>query len=249
MKDSFVFYKSFHEATKNLPAELYKEVSIVLNTYALTGDVIECSEIAKSFLILMKPSIDKANERHKRCIENGARGGNPNLTQTQPSRNQDTTKSQPTANQDTINAQPTANLDVDVDVDVVNKELQSEYEGVVGGCADAPLTPKPVLSNTKPQKHKYGRYGNVLLTTEEHARLVGEPDGVAAIEHFSYHRQMKGYKCRDDNLAIRKWAFNAVLETRQKEARLKSGGAPPKKHSFSGGTINRAFDEPDAIQF
>ena len=35
---------------------------------------------------------------------------------------------------------------------------------------------------------------------------------------------MNRYKCKDDNLAIQKWVFDAIKEQRQRKARLESSG-------------------------
>ena len=63
----------------------------------------------------------------------------------------------------------------------------------------------------------------MLLTEDEYNSLLLKPDGKEAIEYLSYHREMKGYKCKDDNLAIQKWVFDAIKEQRQRRARLESG--------------------------
>lgn len=75
-------------------------------------------------------------------------------------------------------------------------------------------------ADKKPQKHRFGKYQNVLLTDAEYNRLVNEPDGEKAIEYLSTHREMTGYKCKNDNLAIRKWVFTAVKEQEIREARV-----------------------------
>ena len=74
----------------------------------------------------------------------------------------------------------------------------------------------------KKVKHKYGQFKNVLLTEDEYNRLIAKPDGKEAIEYLSYHREMKGYKCKSDNLAIEKWVFDALKETRQRKAKLQN---------------------------
>lgn len=89
---------------------------------------------------------------------------------------------------------------------------ESEEESVKEESGTSPLS-------THPQKHKYGKFKNVLLTEDEYNRLIAEPDGVEALEYFSEYRERKGYKCKNDNLSIRKWAFNAVKEERIREQR------------------------------
>lgn len=73
MTDSFVFYRSFHEALKDLPPEQYGRLMYALNEYALNGEEPELSGVDKSIFTLIKPQID-ANNRRK---NNGALGGRP----------------------------------------------------------------------------------------------------------------------------------------------------------------------------
>lgn len=83
--------------------------------------------------------------------------------------------------------------------------------------------PKSALSAPekppKPKKHKYGKYKNILLTEEEHAKLLAIPNGDKAIEYLSEYREYKGYKAKNDYLAIRKWVFNALKEEEQRANR------------------------------
>lgn len=141
-KDSFVFYRSFHEATKDLPDELYKEVMTAIIEYALTGIELEISVVAKGFLQLVKPNIDKAAERYVIAKENGKKGGNPNFKKGKPNPYYTNKKSQkdnlkdnpkiteplPKDNQKTTKTLGGDNLNVDVDVDVDNKYIYTHEE-------------------------------------------------------------------------------------------------------------------------
>ena len=69
----------------------------------------------------------------------------------------------------------------------------------------------------KEVKNIYGEYRHVRLSQKEHDRLVndfGEADTHEAIKFLDEYKEMKGYKCKNDNLAMRKWVFNAVKENR-----------------------------------
>lgn len=66
---------------------------------------------------------------------------------------------------------------------------------------------------TTEEKHKYGEYQHVLLTDRQFERLVndyGEFEVQSAIKFLDEYIQMKGYKVKDHNLALRKWVFKAV---------------------------------------
>jgi len=125
---------------------------------------------------------------------------------TQTSQTQITEHSLNTHGIDTEGSLPKKEIEVEVKCECEKEESVKEESGT------SPLS-------THAQKHKYGSFKNVLLTEEEYNRLLSEPDGAAAIEYFSNYREMKGYKCKNDNLAIRKWAFSAVKEERQRAQR------------------------------
>lgn len=105
------------------------------------------------------------------------------------------------------------------DSSVPKKEIEVEYEVEVKEESVKEESGTSPLS-THPQKHKYGKYKNVLLTEDEYNRLLTEQDGEAALEYFSEYRERKGYKCKSDNLSIRKWVFDALQEERQRKQRL-----------------------------
>ena len=73
MQDSFIFYRSFYEALKDLPDDLYKEITIAVMEYGLDGVEPNLSPMAKCAFLLIKPQIDANNRRR----ENGNKGGRP----------------------------------------------------------------------------------------------------------------------------------------------------------------------------
>ena len=60
----------------------------------------------------------------------------------------------------------------------------------------------------KPQKHRYGRYNNVLLTDEEYSTLQTEfpSDYSERIERLSEYIESKGEKYKSHLATIRSWA-------------------------------------------
>ena len=100
MRESIVFYRSFYEAIKELPAEEFRNAVMAIMEYALNDSEIDTSGVAKAILIMAKPQIDKNNKRY----ENGLRGGtkpkqNQNETKVEPNPNQTVTKTEPKQNQ------------------------------------------------------------------------------------------------------------------------------------------------------
>lgn len=71
----------------------------------------------------------------------------------------------------------------------------------------------------KEVKNIYGEYQHVRLTKKEIDRLFndyGEEETHKAIKFLDEYIQMKGYKAKDHNLALRKWVFKAVKENEVK---------------------------------
>jgi hypothetical protein len=85
------------------------------------------------------------------------------------------------------------------------------------------VVPTTSPTSQKPSKHKFGEYNNVLLTQDQYDNLIAMTDGKEAIDYFSAYRQEKGYKAKEDNLAIRRWVFDAVKEKKAKKKTVQPG--------------------------
>lgn len=73
------------------------------------------------------------------------------------------------------------------------------------------------LDNNTKTKHKYGEYKNVLLTDDEYNRLNNDYSNCdELIKYLDEYIEMKGYKAKNHNLAIRKWVVSAVEEYNKK---------------------------------
>lgn len=78
-------------------------------------------------------------------------------------------------------------------------------------------------SKPKQEKHKYGEYGHVFLTDGERDRLFndyGETETMKAIKYLDDCIEMKGYKYKSHNLALRKWVFNALKEDELRKQKI-----------------------------
>ena len=73
MTDSFVFYRSFYEAIKNLDFEEQGKAYNAIMSYAFDGDQTTADGIAHVIFVMAKPQIDANAERRI----NGRRGGRP----------------------------------------------------------------------------------------------------------------------------------------------------------------------------
>ena len=94
MRDSFVFYRSFYEACKELDAEDFKAAVMAICAHALDGEEPDIKGVSKAVYVMAKPIIDVNNIRY----ENGKKGGRP--------KNQTETKTKPNENQTGTEAEP-----------------------------------------------------------------------------------------------------------------------------------------------
>lgn len=209
---NLIFYSSYYEAIKELPAEEQGKVYKAVVDYAMEQIEPNLSGISRAIFILIKPTLDASIKNY----ENGKRGGRPKSeTQTEyktqvktqsetRSITQDITQNETEMRTDIIFENEKEKKNISMKENSLTREKESEASSL----------------STRTQKHKNGSFKNVLLTDEEYHQLISEPDGEAAIEYFSNYREMKGYKCKNDYLAIRKWAFKAVNEERQRNQKI-----------------------------
>lgn len=123
MRDSFIFYRSFYEAIKDLPRDIQGEIYTAIMEYSLYGNETDnLKPIARSIFTLIKPQIDVNNKR----FDNGNRGGRPKKN------NQNETKDKPTNNQNETKDKPNNN-DNKNNNENVNEEYIPPYNPPVGG--------------------------------------------------------------------------------------------------------------------
>lgn len=203
MRDSVVIYKSFHQASKMLKPEEYKELWVALFEYALEDiepEDIE-SALAEAILTMALPQIDANKKKHTDGCKGGAPKGNQNARK-QP-------KQPPVElenNQWLKEKQPNEN------------ENENENENV--------NEKKKRTRTPKEEKHLHGEYKHVRLTDAEFERLAtdyGEATRAAAIKRLDEYIQEKPtYKSQDHNLAIRRWVIKALEEDKQKQTKTKA---------------------------
>lgn len=108
-RDSFVFYRSFYEAIKELPKEQQAEVYHAVMEYSLNFNVIELSGIPHAIFTLIKPQIE-AN--HKRYL-NGLKPKNKqNESKTEANNKQNESKSVANVN-DNVNDNDNVNNNIE----------------------------------------------------------------------------------------------------------------------------------------
>ncbi len=107
MIESFVFYRSFHEAIKDFPKDQYGALMYAVIEYALDGIEPELGEWESRLFTLMRPQID-ANAKKRR---DGSRGGRPTAktetkTETKPERKAETKTERPAEKTQTAESKP-----------------------------------------------------------------------------------------------------------------------------------------------
>ena len=176
-RDSMVFYRSFHEATRELPPEIYKEAMVALMDYALDGRINEVSAYANMFLQMAKPQVDANNQRYI----NGSKGGRKPEPKSEKSENVKT-KAEPKRNQ--IGTKPEPNVNVNVNDNVLK-------ENTLKGVKEKRFAP-PTPENVRGYCREMG-YTNV-----DAERFV---DFYAAKDWMIGKNRMKDWKA-----AMRNWA-------------------------------------------
>ena len=120
MRDSFVFYRSFAEAIRELDPEDRVLLIDILIDYALDDKQPECSGAVKGMFLLIKPQIDANNKRY----DNGRKGGRPKTKQ-KPNENQIETKADPNVN-DNVNVNVNVNDNVNDNDNVLERDAVVE---------------------------------------------------------------------------------------------------------------------------
>ena len=220
MSESFIMYKSFHEALKELSREQYGNVMYAINEYALNGEESELTGIEKAVFMLIKPQID-ANARRR---ENGRNGGRPQKEKPMVSEN--TQKEKPMVSENAQEEKPNVNVNVNVNANAnenVNANV-NENECVsdeTHGFSDENPRTQPEQPSDPPKKQRF-----VKPTVEEIAAYCAErQNGIDARTFFEYY-ESKGWligssRMKDWRASVRTWELRR--KTEQMGGRNKAG--------------------------
>lgn len=119
-RESFVFYRSFYEAIRQLPRDIQGEIYTAIMEYGLNGRETErLKPIARSIFMLIKPQIEANWQRYqngKKGAVHGSKGGRPAKQQTPPE-SQSNPNETPNVNAN-VNANENVNDNVNVNVNV-----------------------------------------------------------------------------------------------------------------------------------
>lgn len=129
MRDSFIFYRSFYEAIRDLPRDIQGEIYTAIMEYSLYGNETDnLKPVARSIFTLIKPQIDINNKRYA----NGKKGGRPSDLQhdsggnRQDGYSENITEEKPNNNQTQTKAEPNDNVNDNDNKESLNRDSMSE---------------------------------------------------------------------------------------------------------------------------
>ena len=165
MRDSVVFYRSFWDAIRHLPASDQLAALTAIVEYGLDGVEPEPSGVAYAIFVMAKPQIDANNKRYA----NGKKGGRP------AEYKQAETKPEPKENQTITKPEPNEKEKEKVNVKEKEKQIM---------CDAAALFER--LWKLYPNKKGKGQVSD---TQKKRLLAGGEPALVKAIERYSSELQ------------------------------------------------------------
>jgi len=186
MRDSFIFYRSFFEATKPLNNEQKAQLFDSICEYALNQTETEMEPMVNAMFGLIKPQLDANNNRY----ENGKKGGRPKKNDVN-----EKTKPKPNENQTETKDEPNVNVNVNENVN---------ENDIIDASTDAPKKFSFNLAKASQYDH---------LSQEYKDKLTGyatRQDGAYQLESFLDHHLANGAKFKDWSRAYNKWVKNSV---------------------------------------
>ena len=187
MNESFIYYKSFYEATEDLTDEQFGRVMRALTKYALAGEEPQNMDaVTKLAFMLMKPQVD-ANERRRK---NGNGGGRPK-TETKPNHNRNVTEQKPKANQTITETKPNHNRtitetkpNVNVNVNANEKVNVNDNANVNENVNVSPTGEKEKVDSYESTEKKAAQSSEEVTVEDAMIGLGFSPDLEAALKDW-----------------------------------------------------------------
>lgn len=204
MTDSFVTYRSFHEALKDLPPEQYGKIMYAINEYALNQNEIELSGVEKIVFTLIKPQLD-ANLKRQENGKYGNLGGRPKKENKNPmgyeTKNpmgfEVSENENPNVNLN-LNANENLNLNDDGDGEFKDCEI-SEKNG--NSCDEPKNQPSPPSTLSDPQKN----YSRIVFDRFKNAGLPCQKGDFFRFQSCDFRlalQKLRGYGSDDVIAAV-----------------------------------------------
>jgi hypothetical protein len=217
-RESFVIYKSFYEAIKELPDDIRLLLHDAIMEYGLYGiEPVDLPPIPRSIFTLIKPQLDANNRKY----ENGKKGGRPRKaevnqeqvsvepTETQndssgkPKKNQTETKPKPNNNQEETKPEPNVNVNENVNENVEkNKSNKLDLQKKKTKEKETLERRKKFYDSLIPYVAQYGKdmirqfydYWSEMNKSKTKMRWEGQPTWELARRLEYWSRNDKSYK-------------------------------------------------------
>lgn len=182
-RKAFSFYRSYYEASKDLPREAQADFLMAICAYIFDGVEPDLQGVASAMFKLAKPTLDTSIKRASAGQTGGKSKANGKQTDSKPEVNQ-----KQTDGNDEANPKRYMINDYMINDQVINDKEKDKKE--------------------KPQRHKYGQYKNVLLSDDEIEKLKTEfpLDWQDRIERVSEYVASTGKHYSNFLAVIRAWA-------------------------------------------
>lgn len=139
-KDSGMIYKSFVSAVRKLDADTQMEAMFAYCDYLFDGIEYEGDNpVVDALLTVMKPSIEKAQNRYEAACENGKKGGRPK-TRTKPEQNQNKTRADNSGYEGQNLTDAVAVADTDAEDDTEDVDVDENIPCAPAGASPLPYT-------------------------------------------------------------------------------------------------------------
>ena len=183
-RKAFSFYRSYYEASKDLPREAQADFLMAICAYIFDGVEPDLQGVASAMFKLAKPTLDTSIKRASVGQMGGKSKANAKQNGSKPEANDKQTESNDEAN-------PKRYMINDY---MINDQVINEKE--------------KIDKKEKPQRHKYGQYHNVMLSDDEMEKLKVEfpVDWEERIERVSEYCASKGATYKNYLATIRNWA-------------------------------------------
>lgn len=183
-RKAFSFYRSYYEASKDLPREAQADFLMAICAYIFDGVKPDLQGVASAMFKLAKPTLDTSIKRAFAGQTGGKLKANAKQTDSKPEANDKQTDGN--------------------DETTVKRYMINDYM-----INDQVINDKEkIYKKEKPQRHKYGQYKNVLLSDDELEKLKTEfpLDWQDRIERVSEYVASTGKKYSNFLAVIRAWA-------------------------------------------
>lgn len=206
---SFPVYLDYAKAVNKLSDDEAGKLFKALLEYAGSNHEPQLEGSLYAVFAIMQNQLDRDTEKYEqKCAqlrENGSKGGRP------------AKKKEPDANQEKPNGFSLQPNKPDTDTDTeTDKETATVTDSNKGKSED---------KQSKPIRHKYGEYKNVLLSDEELSKLQAEiPCWQEMIERLSSYMESSGKKYKNHLATMRNWYRNDQSTSKGKNSIPDYGG-------------------------